>query len=110
MNASDEMQAKIDAAMSGRRLYDPPEDGKTPLDGAGNPRTSLIMGDIAKKLAQGYTLEAVGLEGPELPVEVPEKLERVGTNKEALAASVQRAEEGDSVVKRKQDRTRTIKR
>ena len=75
MNAADEMQAKIDAAMSGRRLYDPPVDGKTPLDGAGSPRTSLVMGDITKKLAQGFTLEAVGLEGPELPVEVAEQIE-----------------------------------
>ena len=75
MNAAAEMQAKIDAAMSGRRLYDPPEDGKTPLDGSGNPRTSLVMGDITKKLAQGFTLEAVGLEGPELPVEIAEQIE-----------------------------------
>lgn len=92
MNASEEMQSKINAAMCGTWLYDPPVDGKTPLDGLGLPRTSLIMGDVTKKLAQGYTREAVGMEGPALPVEVPEKLERVGTNKEALRASITRAD------------------
>jgi len=74
MNASDEMQAKIDAAMSGHWLYDPPVDGVTPLDGNGAPRMSLIRGDITKKLAQGFTLEAVGAVGEEVPVEVAEQI------------------------------------
>lgn len=92
MNATDEMQAKIDAAMMGHWLYDPPIDGKTPLDGAGLPRKSHIMGDIDKKLALGFTHEAVGMEGPAIPEEVPEKLERAGTNKDAVKASITRAD------------------
>lgn len=92
MNASEEMQAKIDASMAGHWLYDPPQDGVTPLDGNGLPRKSHVMGDITKKLEQGFTLEAVGVEGPEIPVEVPEKLERVGSIKDATKASVTRAD------------------
>ena len=92
MNAATEMQAKIDAAMAGHWLYDPPVDGKTPLDGNGEPRKSHIMGDISKKLLQGFTVEAVGIEGPAVPVEVPEKLERAGTNQEALEANIKRAD------------------
>jgi hypothetical protein len=65
MDAAEEMQAKIDAAMGSRRLYDPPIDGKTPTDDAGNPRMSVIQGDISKKLLQGFTLEPVGMEAPE---------------------------------------------
>ena len=92
MNASDEMQAKIDAQMAGHWLYDPPQDGVTPLDGNGQPRKSHIIGDIGKKLDQGFTLEAVGIEGPPVPVEVPEKLERVGSIKDATKASITRAD------------------
>ena len=92
MNAATEMQAKIDAAMAGHWLYDPPVDGKTPLDGNGEPRKSHIMGDITKKLMQGFTIEAVGVEGPAVPEEVPEKLERTGTNQEALKANITRAD------------------
>jgi len=100
MDARQVMQDKMDAAMSGHWLYDPPVDGKTPLDGMGNPRKSLIMGDITKKLLQGFTREAVGMEGPPVPDEVPEKLERQGTNKEALRASITRA---DTTVRGKLD-------
>jgi hypothetical protein len=64
MNASDEMQAKIDASMSARLLYDPPVDGKTPLNGSGLPSRSVITGDIEKKLALGFTLQPVGMEAP----------------------------------------------
>ena len=92
MNATDEMQAKIDAAMAGHWLYDPPIDGKTPLDGNGEPRKSRIMGDITRKLMQGFTIEAVGVKGEEVPVEVPERLERVGSNEDALKASITRAD------------------
>ncbi len=39
-------------------LYDPPVDGATPLNGAGEPRTSVIpKRDVEPKLAQGCTLE-----------------------------------------------------
>lgn len=92
MDAAEEMQAKIDASMAGHWLYDPPVDGVTPLDGNDLPRKSHIIGDVDKKLALGFTREAVGVEGPAIPEEVPEKLERVGTNKDALKASITRAD------------------
>lgn len=92
MNAAQEMQAKIDASMAGHWLYDPAVDGVTPLDGNGQPRKSHVMGDIEKKLAQGFTIEAVGVAGPAIPEEVPEKLERVGTIAEATKASITRAD------------------
>lgn len=39
-------------------LYDPPVDGKTPLDGMGDPMTSPIqLRDEKAKLAQGFTKE-----------------------------------------------------
>jgi hypothetical protein len=42
------------------RLYDPPVDGKTPLDGAGNPRTSQVRAsDVDGKIALGCTREPV---------------------------------------------------
>ena len=41
-------------------LYDPPVDGATPLDGAGNPRTSAIRRcDEGAKIALGFTRAAV---------------------------------------------------
>lgn len=41
-------------------LYDPPEDGVTPLDGEGNPRTSVITASQAlKSLDNGFTEEPV---------------------------------------------------
>ncbi len=37
-------------------LYDPPVDGATPLDGAGEPASSVIhLPDVDGKLTQGYT-------------------------------------------------------
>ena len=91
------MQAKIDAQMSGHWLYDPPVDGPdgqraTPLNGSGLPSKSHIIGDVEKKLAQGFTREAVGVEGPAIPDEIPEKLERVGSIADATKASITRAD------------------
>ena len=92
MNASEEMQAKIDAQMAGHWLYDPPVDGVTPLNGSGLPRKSHIIGDVEKKIAQGFTREAVGIEGPAIPDEIPEQVERAGSNKDAVKASITRAD------------------
>lgn len=48
-------------------LYDPPVDGKTPLDGEGNPqRSRFYLRDVPMKLGQGFT---------ELPV-APEKVKK----------------------------------
>lgn len=47
--------------MSYTKLFDPPQDGATPLDGEGNPRSSSISDmDVAKKLAVGFTRDPVG--------------------------------------------------
>lgn len=41
-------------------LYDPPKDGVTPVDGAGNPQKSPVRrADVAAKLALGFTEEPV---------------------------------------------------
>ena len=49
-------------------LYDSPVDGKTPLDGSGDPRTSQIqLRDEKTKLAQGFTKEPL-LPAPEKKV------------------------------------------
>ena len=50
------------AALNTQRLtlYDPPVDGLTPLDGAGQPRSSVIPAtSLAAKLALGFTREPV---------------------------------------------------
>ena len=37
-------------------LYDPPQDGATPLDGSGQPSTSrVLLADRAAKLTRGFT-------------------------------------------------------
>lgn len=92
MNASQEMQQKIDQSQTGTWLYDPPIDGQTPLNGSGLPSKSLIIGNVERKLDLGFTRQAVGVEGAEIPPEIPEKLERAGTNKDALKASITRAD------------------
>ena len=47
------------------RLYDPPVDGCTPLDGAGNPMQSYIRAaDVPAKLARGFTHEPRGVAPP----------------------------------------------
>jgi hypothetical protein len=94
MDASEEMQQKIDQAQTGTWLYDPPIDGVTPLNGSGLPSKSLIIGNVERKIKLGFTREPIGVEGEEIPPEVPERLERVGTNKEALRASITRADVG----------------
>ena len=46
------------------RLYDPPVDGVTPVDGEGKPMTSDIGArDSLKALAKGFTEEPVGKKG-----------------------------------------------
>lgn len=83
MTASEELQAKMNEAMSRTWLYDPPVDGKTPLDGSGEPRKSLINGDPEKKIAQGFTREAVGVSGEALPPEIPAQVEPAVAEKKA---------------------------
>lgn len=47
-------------------LYDPPVRGKTPLDGAGNPRTSRVPAvDVEAKLGLGCTREPLPAPKPE---------------------------------------------
>ena len=51
-------------------LYDPPVGGKTPLDGAGNPRTSRVRAiDVGAKIAAGFTQNPIG--GAETPRSEP---------------------------------------
>lgn len=55
-----ELKRKEEAAMTHTRLYDPPIDGATPLDGAGDPMTSQIqLRDVDAKLEQGFTRKPV---------------------------------------------------
>lgn len=55
-----ELQRKEVEVMTHARLFDPPVDGATPLDGAGDPMTSqIIVRDVNAKLEQGFTLEPV---------------------------------------------------
>lgn len=78
------------------RLYDPPKDGKTPVDGAGEPQFSVVrVGDKDAKLALGFTDQPVGFEAAaaepdskpvseEKPVKtanMPGKAARKGTTK-----------------------------
>ena len=52
-----ELEVKATLNMEYVTLYDPPRDGKTPLDGAGEPQTSNIHAtDVKAKLGQGFTL------------------------------------------------------
>ena len=74
-------------------LYDLPRDGKTPLDGAGEPMKSVIqVRDVAAKLKQGFTREPVGANGPALgetppePEAVPQKSARQGFTENAARA------------------------
>lgn len=66
------------------KLYDPPQDGATPLDGAGQPRTSVIhKTDVEYKLGRGFTREPVLLAGAcnEHPAGCPEGSHKaVGVN------------------------------
>lgn len=49
-------------------LYDPPVDGATPKDGAGNPMQSKVRAvDIGAKLALGFTEHPLGVV-PAVPV------------------------------------------
>lgn len=51
-----ELQRKVREGVIKVQLYDPPVDGATPLNGAGEPRTSPIpMRDVEAKLEQGFT-------------------------------------------------------
>ena len=80
------------------RLYDPPVDGKTPLDGAGKPMSSPVqLRDKRAKLIYGFTEEPVGAEGPKLGIPsqqaaVPEQQSRT----DAFAANAARAYESPS--------------
>ncbi len=57
-------------------LYDPPENGLTPLNGAGEPRSSPIPErDVAPKLEQGYTREPL-LPAPPTPEPAPKQRKR----------------------------------
>lgn len=88
------------------RLYDPPRDGRTPLDGAGIPQTSaVVLRDREAKIAQGFTRAVVGIEGdwPVLgdePVR-PQDMTYMGR----IAAGVER-----TVVREKFTRTRVVKK
>ncbi len=54
------LQQKEQEAQLYETLYDPPQDGATPLDGEGKPRTSVIhKTDVEYKLGRGFTREPV---------------------------------------------------
>lgn len=55
-----ELERKEHENMTVTSLYDPPVNGATPLDGAGEPMTSVIqVRDRVAKLAQGFTEKPV---------------------------------------------------
>ena len=55
--ADTELQRKEHENQTVTTLYDPPVGGVTPVDGEGNPRSSVIaVRDVGAKLKQGFTL------------------------------------------------------
>jgi hypothetical protein len=61
-NPDTDLKRKQQEAIQFEDLYDPPVDGRTPVDGEGKPRTSPIpWRDVEAKLAQGFTERPVGV-------------------------------------------------
>lgn len=96
------------------RLYDPPVNGKTPLDPTGYPYTSLIvLRDVDAKVAQGFTREAIGIgdDWPELGSAIEPNAYPFSRRDHIQA---EREQEGDkypgAIVTGKATRKRTVKR
>lgn len=107
----DSRRVKEELNQSFARLYDPPVDGKTPLDPLGYPYSSLIvLRDVDAKVAQGFTRTAVGVgdDWPELGIAIKQDAYPFARRDHIVAEREQEA--AKSIVTGKRTRKREIKR